>query len=233
MKTYKALIIDDEPTARKILEIHLAKIDAIEVVGSCKNAIESFSYLNSQPIDLVFLDINMPELSGLSFAKTLKSEVKIIFTTAHREYAVDGFELKAVDYLPKPISLERLIQAVNKFMAEQPHDEKYNHVRANDFLFVRADRKMVKVNFEEILYIESLGDYVKINTTAKVVATRDTISNIAARLPTSLFVRCHRSYILAIASITAYTNEYIEIQDKMIPISRSYRKEVVQRLESL
>lgn len=234
--TYKALIIDDEPAAREILTTHLKKIDVITVVGVCKNASEGFTHLSKQQVDLIFLDINMPEISGLSFAKALQKETKVIFTTAYREYAVDGFDLQAVDYLLKPISLERLIKAINKFLGEHivPEEKTRSKItsEATNYMFVRADRRMIKIMFEEILFIESLSDYLKIHTTEKTITTRETISNILTRLPTSLFVRSHRSYIVNLLQINSFTNEVIEIENNAIPISRSYKKDVVSLLNT-
>ncbi len=235
-KTYKALIIDDEPTAREILESHLEKIDLIEVVGSCKNAMEGFSKLNEIQVDLIFLDINMPEISGLQFAKTLDKKIKVIFTTAYREYAVDGFDLQAVDYLMKPISLERLIKSINKFLGEsiplENVTEKEIQAENSDFIFVRSDRKMIKIDFEDILYIESLSDYLKIHTKEKTITTRETISNIETKLPHKDFLRCHRSFIVSIPRIDSFTNEYIEVNKTAISISRSYRTTVLKRLDN-
>ncbi len=232
---YKAIIIDDEKAARDVLADHLAKIEVIEVVGICKNAIEGFSLLNTEKIDVIFLDINMPEVSGLSFAKALNKNTKVIFTTAYREYAVDGFDLQAVDYLLKPISLERLIKAVNKFLGESIPEiapsEKEITSPPSEFIFVRSDRKMIKVNFTDITYIESLTDYIKIFTSEKTIITRETISNIEAKLSSEAFLRCHRSFIASIAKIDSFTSEYLEISGKAIPISRSYKKEVLARLE--
>ncbi len=169
-KFIQCLIVDDEPIAREILENHLQKIDAVTVVASCKNAIEAFNILNSNNIDLIFLDINMPEISGLSFAKTINKNIKVIFTTAYRDYAVDGFDLQAVDYLLKPISFERLLQAVHKFlegsMPVTPVSASEIIQEKSDFIFVRSDRKMLKINFADILYIESLSDYIKITRCA-------------------------------------------------------------------
>lgn len=234
--TYKALIIDDEPTAREILESHLKKIDLIEVVGSCKNAMEGFSKLNKTQVDLIFLDINMPEISGLQFAKTIDKNTKLIFTTAYREYAADGFDLQAVDYLLKPISLERLIKAINKFLGEsiplENVSEKEIRLENSDFMFVRSDRKMIKIDFEDILHIESLSDYLKIHTTEKTITTRETISNIETKLPHKNFLRCHRSFIVSIPKIDSFTNEYIEVNKIAISISRSYRSAVLKRLDN-
>ncbi|MBN2663902.1 MAG: response regulator transcription factor [Bacteroidales bacterium] len=230
----QCLIVDDEPIARDIIEKHLKRIDDIHIVGSCKNAIEAFNLINSEEIDLIFLDINMPDISGLSFAKSINKDIKIIFTTAYREYAVDGFDLQAVDYLLKPISYPRLFQAVNKFMVENLSKKNIsleNTQITEDFIFVRSERKMVKINFSEIKYIESLSDYVKIYLSDKVIVTRETITNIESKLPQKDFIRTHRSFIVSIAKISSFTNEYVEIDDKAIPISRSFKKEVLERFE--
>jgi len=236
METIKSLIVDDEPVARDVLKRHLAKIDSVEVVASCKNAVEAFSHINNQRIDLIFLDIKMPEISGLSFAKSINKNIKIIFTTAYREYAVDGFDLQAVDYLVKPISFERLLQSIQKFHNEnvnlQVHQTEDIVVEKQDFIFVRSDRKMVKINFNEILFIESLSDYIKIHLEESTVVTRETISNIEAKLPQQKFMRVHRSFIVALATIDSFTSEHIEIKDNVIPISRSYKNEVLRSLES-
>jgi len=231
----QCLLVDDEPVAREILENHLKKIDSVNVVGSCKNALEAFNKINSEKADLIFLDINMPEISGLSFAKSINKNIKIIFTTAYREYAVDGFDLQAVDYLLKPISFERLLQAINKYLDENhsTQNQKSEEILAekSDFIFVRSDRKMIKINFCEINYIESLSDYIKIHLEDKIIITRETISNIEAKLPKHDFIRVHRSYIVSIKSIDSFTNEYLEIGNQEIPISRSYKVEVLNRLE--
>jgi DNA-binding LytR/AlgR family response regulator len=235
METIKCLIVDDEPVARDVLKRHLAKIDSVEVVGSCKNAIEAFSHINKHRIDLIFLDIKMPEISGLSFAKSINKNIKVIFTTAYREYAVDGFDLQAVDYLVKPISFERLLQSIQKFLNENVNMQVLPTedivVEKQDFIFVRSDRKMVKINFNEILFVESLSDYVKIHLEENTVVTRETISSIEAKLPQNNFMRVHRSFIVSLAGIESFTSEHIEIKDHVIPISRGYKIEVLQRLE--
>ncbi|MEN8121785.1 MAG: response regulator transcription factor [Bacteroidota bacterium] len=235
-KIIQCLIVDDEPVAREILENHLNKIGAVKIVGSCKNAIEAFNFINSQKIDLIFLDINMPDISGLSFAKSINKNIKIIFTTAYREYAVDGFDLQAVDYLLKPISFERLLQAINKYLDEQIHvsvDANNKIVNeSSDFIFVRSDRKMIKINFSEINYIESLSDYIKIYLINKTVVTRETITSTEVKLPKKDFIRTHRSYIVSISKIDLFTNEYVELNKKVIPISRTYKNDVLNRLEN-
>lgn len=232
---YTCIIVDDEPAARDILFQYLSEIDTIEVVTSCKNAVEAFTVLNTQKVDLVFLDISMPEITGLTLAKSIPENTKVIFTTAHREYAVEGFELKAIDYLLKPIAFDRFLQAIQTFMGIQKKQLEKTHttleLHQDHFMFVRSDRKMVKVNFDAIIYIESLSDYIKIYTNEKTIITRETISNVETKLPSKYFLRVHRSYIVAISAIDSFTNEYIEIGKNAIPISRSYRKFVLDRLE--
>ncbi len=233
--TIRYIIVDDELIAREVLETHLHKINNFTQVASCKNALEAFQVLNSEEVDLIFLDINMPEISGLSFAKAISKSTKIIFTTAYREYAVDGFDLQAVDYLLKPISFERLLQAVNKYLGENYKDSSNNedtNVEQNDSIFVRADRKMVKVVFSEINYIESLSDYVKIYAGGKPIITRETITNIEAKLPKDDFIRVHRSFIVSLSKIKSYTNETIDLEMKEVPISRSYREHVLRSLST-
>jgi two-component system LytT family response regulator len=234
-KIIQCIIVDDEPVARDILEDHLRKIDTINIAGICKNAVEAFSVINSQNIDLIFLDINMPEISGLSFAKSINKNIKIIFTTAYREYAVDGFDLQAVDYLLKPISFERLLKAINKYLNENIPisniKEEVNIHEKTDHIFVRSDRKMIKVNFSDIKYIESLADYIKIHLSDKTVVTRETISNIEIKLPQKDFIRIHRSYIVSLEKIDSFTNEYLEIDKIQLPISRTYKQSVLKILD--
>ena len=230
------IVVDDEPVAREILESHLEKIGQVRVVASCKNAMEAFQAVQTHHVDLVFLDIQMPEISGLSFARSMNREMKIIFTTAYRDYAVDGFNLRAVDYLLKPISFERLLQGIRKYLDENVITEEKPLIPAAeepvDSIFVRSDRKMVKINFSEIMYIESVGDYLKIHLPdRKTVLTRDTISNMEGRLPRHDFLRVHRSFLVSVRHIDSYTSDTIGIGKYEIPISRSYRDEVQKRLE--
>jgi len=231
----RCIIVDDEPMAREILGNHLSRISSISMIGNCKNAMEAFHLINSTAVDLVLLDINMPEISGLSFAKTINKKTKIIFTTAHREYAVDGFDLQAIDYLLKPISFDRLLQAIDKFSKENANATT-NLPKAtpilpkNDFIFVRSNRKMVKIHFSDINYIESMSDYIKIHTDKQLITSRETISSIEAKLIKNNFMRIHRSFIIHIAKISSFTNEFVEINNKALPISRSYKKGFINRL---
>ncbi|WP_243472263.1 LytR/AlgR family response regulator transcription factor [Winogradskyella sp. MH6] len=233
-KPISCIIVDDESMARDIIATHLSRIKNIEVVAQCKNAIEAFNFINNNAVDLIFLDINMPEISGIAFAKSINKNIKIIFTTAYRDYAVEGFDLQAVDYLLKPIPFERLLKAVNRYFevnAKHLKNES-NQLDDNDFIFVRSDRRMLKITFKDILYIESLSDYIKIHLTETCIVTRETISAIEAKLPQKDFLRIHRSYIVSLAKIQSFTNEEITVNRKALPISRSYKKDVLNHLEN-
>lgn len=235
MNKTKCIIVDDEPTAIEILETYIKQIKNYEIIACCKNAFEAFNIINNQFIDLVFLDINMPEISGISLAKSIPKQTKIIFTTAYREYAVDGFDLQAVDYLLKPIALERLLKSIQKYESESKQFDKKNFtnntVKKN--LLVRSDRKMVKINHEDIMYIESLSDYIKIHTKTQTITTRETITNIELKLPDEEFSRIHRSFIVSVNHISSYNNEYVEIEKQFFPISRTYRDRFLKRFEEL
>ena len=174
------LIIDDEAIAREIIATHLSKLNSISVIASCSHAMEALNLIRNHDIDLIFLDINMPEISGISFAKSIPKHIKIIFTTAYREYAIEGFELKAVDYLLKPISFERLLQSVNTYFDIHYYSNKTPNIKEehNDFMFVRSDRKMIKINFKAIYYIESYSDYIKIHLNKEIIVTRETILSL-------------------------------------------------------
>ncbi len=232
-KTISCIIVDDEAIAREVIATHLSKIDTIVVKAQCKNAIEAFNFIGNHNIDLVFLDINMPEISGIAFAKSINRDIKIIFTTAYRDYAVEGFDLQAVDYLLKPIAFERLLQAVNRYykVSFPSKEEVIEPVNDNDFIFVRSNRRMLKVDFNAIAYIESLSDYIKIHLNGETVVTRETISAIEAKLPKQQFLRIHRSYIVHLSKIQSFTNEEVTVNRKALPISRSYKKDVLKHLE--
>ena len=233
-RTVKCIVVDDEPVARDVLESLLSGIEAVELVALCKNSIEAFNAINSKQVDLIFLDINMPEISGLSFARSINPDIKIIFTTAYREYAVDGFDLQAVDYLLKPISPDRLLKSVNRFLnLNLTSGEKSISITVpteNDYMFVRSDRKMIKIIFNDLMFIESLGDYVKLFLEERTVITRESLSGIEAKLPKGNFIRTHRSFIVSNSYIDSYTNELIEIGKRQIPLSRNYKDKVLQRL---
>lgn len=242
--TIRCLLVDDEPPALEVLQSYIDMIDGLEVVGKCANAIQAFSRLQETPaagvpVDLMFLDIKMPKLLGTDFLRSLRQPPKVIFTTAYRDYAVDGYELDVVDYLLKPISFERFLRAVSKVMKTEAVAsvssplpalplEKPNTVTPNNaFLYFRADRKMVKVFTHEIVYVESLKDYVKIvTTTGKPLVVKQSITSVEAMLPEADFVRIHRSFIVALAKVKAYTPTHIDVDGQELPIGRLYQKDV-------
>ncbi len=229
----QCLVIDDEPLAREILKQHISGVDALGLAGTCSNAVEAISFLNEQSVDLLFLDIQMPQLLGTNFIRTLKNPPKVIFTTAFRKYAVEGFELDAVDYILKPISFERFLKAVNKVLQINfKPDQTVAAIKEpaieslNSFLYFRADRKMVKIYFRDILYIEALKDYIKIVTGSKTIVTKYVLSTLIEMLPASDFLRIHKSYIVAINKIESFDSDCIQIAKHELPIGRLYKYEV-------
>jgi DNA-binding LytR/AlgR family response regulator len=233
MKT-RCLLVDDEPLALKVLENHIESIPHLEIISSCSNAFAAMEALKQQqPVDLMFLDIQMPKLIGTSFLKTLRNPPKVIFTTAYKEYAVEAFDLDAVDYLLKPVTLERLIKAVNKITIETlpVTQEEPKILEQEGFAYFRSERKMIKVRYDDILFIESMKDYVKVvRTVDKPLFVKQSISSLENMLPANQFVRIHRSFIVSIPKITAFTNHDIEIGGVEIPIGRLYSQHI-ERLQ--
>jgi DNA-binding LytR/AlgR family response regulator len=235
MKT-QCLIVDDEPLAIEVIATHLKNFSELVIAGSCRNAVEAFEFIKKNKIDLVFLDIQMPEINGLSFVKSLKHPPKIIFTTAYRDYAIDGFDLNVLDYLLKPISLERFIQAIDKYYASFPvastntPDILFTSESTRPSIFVKTERKMVRIFLDEIYFIESLKEYVIIYTKDKKVITKTAISFLESTLPGEQFVRIHRSYIVAVQKISAYTPTSVEVLNKEMPIGRNYKLEALKQL---
>ena len=227
------LIVDDEPLALDIIESHVEKIPELEIIQKCSNALEANEALNKHSIDLMFLDIQMPQLTGIELLKTLTNPPLVIFTTAYSEYAVEGFELNAVDYLLKPISFERFVTAVNK--AKEKFKSQSSEISINEdeqFVFVKADKKLIKVRFDDILYIEGLKDYVIIRQDTSRVITLQTMKTLEAKLNPGIFKRIHRSYIINLNKINAIVGNMVEItekgQTKHIPIGKNYRDELLQ-----
>ena len=238
-KKIKCLVIDDELPAREILKKHISGVEALELSGTCSNAVEAITFLKDNRVDLLFLDIQMPHLLGTNFLRTLKNPPKVIFTTAYRKYAVEGFELDAVDFLLKPINFERFLKGVNKVLQvnlqgnNDAATSSENHGESvPPFLYFRANRKMVKVLFNEILYIEGLNDYIKIITAAKTIITKHLLTSLEEMLPSNEFVRIHKSFIVAINKIESFNADWVEIGKKEIPIGRSYKINVNKILSS-
>lgn len=224
----RCLIVDDEPPAIRVLQSYVENVSTLELAGTCFNALEAMQVLKQQPVDLIFLDINMPRLLGTEFIRTLRNPPRVIFTTAHKDYAIEGFELDAVDFLLKPFSFERFLKAVNKIVASDPYIPETSTAGPSPFLYFRVDRKMVKVELDEIVYIESLKDYSRILRTADKppLVMKKSISAIEDMLPENQFIRIHRSFIVAIGKVTAYTQHDIEIGGLEIPIGKLYRHQL-------
>ena len=220
-KKIQCLIVDDEQLGRELLTTHLKQLKDFHLVASCASAIEASTVLNQQHIDLMFLDIEMPVLNGTDFYHNLSKRPKAIFTTAYREYAVDGFELEAIDYLLKPITFARFFKACERFRRQQTPQP----VPQADHLYIRVNRKQIKIKLNDILYIQGLKDYLQIHTHKHTLVTKDTMKSFIKTL-TTRFIQVHRSYIVNKSHISAYTKNDIEIGDIEIPIGETFQSRV-------
>ena len=225
------IIIDDEPLAIKVLEQHISNVNDLQLIRTFENPMDAVDILKSQHIDLIFLDIQMPLITGIDFVKTTPIPAKIIFTTAHRNYAIESYELDVVDYLLKPVSFPRFLKAVNKFKELTFNGNTENHLISKEpCIFVNSNKKHLKVDFKSILYIDSIKDYIRIHLEEKTVVTKEKISAFIEKLPDN-FIRVHRSYIVNRNRITAFTAKDIEIGEIEIPIGNSYKEYVFDLLE--
>jgi DNA-binding LytR/AlgR family response regulator len=227
------IIVDDEPLAIEILESYVAKVEQLQLTGTFRNAISAFAYLQNNAVDLMFLDIQMPKLNGIDFLRTLKNPPKVIFTTAFRDYAIEGFELEVADYLLKPIPFERFLKSVAKVLHQPitpPLSASAKSEAADDFVYFKVDKKMIKVKMNDILYIESVKDYVKVKTVEKEIVTQQKISYLEESLPREQFLRIHRSFIVNRERIDAYSATDIEVGKFHIPIGRNYKNDVMKML---
>jgi DNA-binding LytR/AlgR family response regulator len=256
-KKVTCLLVDDEPPALDILKKYVASVASLELAATCNNAVEALNILQTRSIDLLFLDIQMPQLLGTDLIRTLKKPPRVIFTTAHRKFAIEGYELDAVDYLLKPISFERFLKAVNKVLdslstaRHQPAEGAASYAASfaapahpspapaeappprplDPFLQLRSERKMVQVALDDILYVESIRDYIKVVTRSKTIISKQSISSLEEFLPREAFIRIHRSYIVSLSKIESYTHELVEIARQQLPISRMYRLDVEKVLQ--
>lgn len=228
----KALIIDDEPLAQNIIKQYALKLPDLEITGTCNDAICAHKVLQENPVDLIFLDINMPKLSGISFLKTLKNPPLVVFTTAYSEYALEGYELNAIDYLKKPFSFDRFCKAY--FKAEELLQLKKeakgssNFELKSDFLFVKSNKKTYKIAFSEIHFIEGLGDYIQIHLKEQKIVTNLSMKKILELLPETQFYRVHKSYIIALDKIQLIEGNMVKINGKNLPVGNSYRQDFMQ-----
>ncbi|MCD4772325.1 MAG: LytTR family DNA-binding domain-containing protein [Bacteroidales bacterium] len=233
----KCIVVDDEPLAIRVIESHIEKLNNIEIVAKCSNAIDALDILKNNKIDLIFLDIQMPELTGLEFLNTLQNPPSVIFTTAYRNYAIDAFELDVLDYLLKPITFERFLKAINKFykLLSYKKPETLSNVSATQiesepFIYIKRNKTMIKILLKDILFIESLKDYIRIHTEDDSYMTKQQISLIEKNLPEEQFLRVHKSFIINIEKITTFSPNYIGLKDKKISIGRSYKAYVLNKL---
>lgn len=249
MSKIKCLIIDDEPLAIKVIENYLLRLNEFEIVAKCESAIEAFNILQNDKIDLLFLDINMPMLTGIDFVKSLEQKPEVILTTAHREYALDGFEISALDYLLKPISFQRFLKAANKasqFIQTKiaaktpskiavPTSSGSNNSSADEerFIFLKVDKKMLKVFLDEIIFMESLKDYLRIYTHDNEMVVHYTLTKLLENLPEDEFIRIHRSYAISLKKVNAIEGNQVELKNgKMLPIGRLYQQTVKDTIYS-
>lgn len=241
MNAMTCLIVDDEPLALDILENYICRVPNLQLVRRCGNALEAYEYLQDHEVDLLFLDIHMPELTGIDFLRSLSRRPAVIFTTAYPNYALDGYNLDVLDYLLKPIAFDRFLKAVNKaarfvrrgkgepYRGAEPAGE--TAAEARDFIFVKADYKMVRVNYNDILYVEGMKDYVKIHVPGQRIVIHQTMKNMEESLPSDRFMRVHRSYIVALHKIEAVDGNMLHVGGAKVPTGASYREELVELLQ--
>ncbi len=220
----RCLVVDDEPSAREVLTTYIQDAPKLELAGECRDALEAMDFLGSHTVDLLFLDINLPRLSGISFLKSSLQTPAVIITTAYDEYALEGYELDVVDYLLKPFAFGRFLKAVGKVEKRLS-----NASPDQNFLVVKADKKTYKIPYSDILFIESLGDYVIIHTTDQKLTTYDSLKNLDERLSPHGFVRVHKSYLISLDKTEYMEGNLFVIQGHQIPIGNTYKEEVIKR----
>lgn len=234
---FKCLIVDDEPLAIKLIKNHLSHLDDFIIIGEARNALEALKILENNQVDLIFLDINMPKITGIELLKSLQNPPKVIIISAHKEYAIEGFDLDVVDYLLKPISFDRFLKAVNKYkMAIQRVDPEERNIPNNNIegiISIRDNKKIHNIRHEDILYIESLREYIKLHTQNNSIMVKCALSKIEENLPEEFFIRIHKSYIVAINKVDLFTSTFVEINKKKIPIGRNFKTNVINTLSNL
>ena len=221
----KCIIIDDEPLAAEVIQTHLNEFSNMELVGVFNNPIEALSMMENTSIDAIFLDINMPKMNGLEFIRSIGPKTNFIITTAYREYAVESFDLDVLDYLVKPIPFARFLKSINKLSQKVHAEVKDDHSKESKekfFIFLKVNKKLVKVKFEDILYIESLKDYIKVFTKIENYLVHKSLTGITEELPKDLFLRIHRSFTIALDKIKEVEGNTVQINNKRIPIGRKY-----------
>lgn len=235
---FKCVIIDDEPIAIRVIKKHLSAFSNFVVVGEYSNALEAMPILLKENIDIIFCDIQMPQITGVDFVRSLSHPPKVIFTTAYRDYAIEAFELNVIDYLLKPISFERFTKAISNFLELASLEKKSDKIEEQEkenqreFIFLKADKKHHKINLCDILYFESLGDYVIAYTTEKKIVTKERIRYLPEILPENDFIQIHRSYVISIAKIDSVGPGFVEINKKKLPVGRNYKPQLSRLLQN-
>lgn len=227
----RCLIIDDEPLSLDILEKYISDIPDLELAGKSLDAFDAIDKLQENEVDLMFLDINMPKLSGINMLKTLKEHPEVIITTAYPEYAVEGFELDVIDYLVKPISFERFLKAIHKAQKKLREQNDIQSQDENSFIMVKSGKKHYKILFSDIKYVESMGDFVKVHTETKTHIVSNTLKNINEELPKSKFIQIHKSYIISLERIEYLEGNQVKIDNNFVPIGLTYKVQLLQKLE--
>lgn len=225
----KCLLVDDEPPALDLMTAYIERVGDLEIVGRCNNAIEAFGFMQKTKVDLLFLDIQMPKMTGLDLIRSLNDRPKIIIITAYREFAADGFDLDVLDYIVKPVSFERFLKAIGKYnqynmLRQVEAQEKGPDAFEKAYMYFKVNKQVKKVFLKDIIYIESVKDYVKIVTTDKPLITYQRLSYMEEKLPENKFLRIHKSYIIAIDRISGYNNDLINIDGHELPLGRSYKQ---------
>ncbi|GAA0722096.1 LytTR family DNA-binding domain-containing protein [Aquimarina litoralis] len=232
----RCLVVDDEPLARDVIENFISRIDNLDLIAKCSSAHEAFNVLHKEQIDLIFLDIQMPEITGIEFLKDLSPAPTVIFTTAYKDHAIDAYNLDAIDYLLKPIEFSRFLKSVNKVYrqsksnTETPSNTAVITTDFRPYIYLKVLKKMQKVYLDDILYIESLKSYIKVKTVMKEIVAHRPISSIITELPTSKFLRVHRSFLISIDHIDAFSPTEIELKGNKVPVGRKYKETVKEIL---
>lgn len=233
MRKFKCLIVEDEPLAVEIISEYIGQLPELELVSVCISAVEAIQVLHTTEVDIIFLDIHLPRMSGMDFIRSLKKKPQVILITAHREYAIEGYELEVADYLLKPVSFSRFVMAVNKIVGKQSVIKTEEQQVAKDHIYVNVSRKRLKLFYSEMIYLESKREYVNIVTNEGSFLTKIQLSEIEQQLEKAKFIRIHRSFIVSKEKIRAYNATEIEISTFHLPIGRNYKEQVLLQLNSL
>jgi len=228
----KCVLIDDEPLAIKVLQNYFNNFTDFEVIGTFNNSLEALDFINSTSVDAVFLDINMPMMTGFELISLIENKTKVIITTAFREFAAESYDLDVLDYLVKPIPLPRFIKCINKITTEfnLKNNIKIDTTKGDSHIFIKVDKKMMKINIEEILFIEGMKEYIKVVTPDKTYITHKSLTSLSEELPADRFLRIHKSYVIALNKVKSIEGNRIQIQSYTIPIGRNYSKDVKNRI---